>query len=187
VGALLALVVAGLVTGVSIEEANKTPLYITHLGCTDLEPLWLEAQSVPSASLVPCVRSLPAGWSVAGVAVNDGRSVLTLDHDRAGAGAMVVRLSAGCDIRGATQVPSDQPGARRFMLIERLAPQFSATRFEVFAGGCITTHSTAPAGSRAELTAEAPLILGFTPRQTLQQALEQRSNGQLHLDPAGAR
>jgi len=187
VAALLAFVGTTIAGNVVNNEAGKTPLYIGNLGCTDLEPLWLEAQSVPSASLVPCLRSLPTGWTLRTVTVNDGRSVLTLDHDRAGAGAMVVRLSAGCDIRGATQVPSDQPGARRFMLIERLAPQFSATRFEVFAGGCITTHSTAPAGSRAELTAEAPLILGFTPRQTLQQALEQRSNGQLHLDPAGAR
>ena len=68
---------------------------------TDLEPLWLQAQSVPSASLVPCVRFLPVGWSVAEVAVNNGRSVITLDHDRAGAAALVVRLTAACDPSGA--------------------------------------------------------------------------------------
>jgi tRNA A-37 threonylcarbamoyl transferase component Bud32 len=187
VGVLLALVLATLVAGVSIDEANKTPLSITHLGCSDPEPLWLVAQSVPSASLVPCVRSLPAGWSVAGVAVNDGRSVLTLNHDRAGAAAMVVRLSASCYVPGATQVRSDQPGARRLMRIERLAPRFAATRLDVFAGGCVATQMTTPVAYRADLITGVPLILGFTSRQTLQQALEQRSNGRLHLDPTGTR
>ncbi|HEV2919974.1 MAG TPA: phosphatase PAP2 family protein, partial [Actinomycetota bacterium] len=79
------------------KEAVQTPLHSTDLSCTDLEPLWLQAQAVPSASMVPCVRYLPVGWSVAEVAVNDGRSVLTLDHDRAGAAALVVRLTAACD------------------------------------------------------------------------------------------
>jgi tRNA A-37 threonylcarbamoyl transferase component Bud32 len=182
--AFLGTTIAGSVTS---NEAGKTPLYIRNLACTDLEPLWLQAQAVPSASLVPCVRSQLPGWTLRSVTVNDGRSVLTLDHDRAGPGAVVMRLSTGCDIQGATQVPSDQPGARRFTLIERLAPQFSASRFDVFAGGCITTRFRAPADRRAELTSDAPLILGSIPRQALQQALQQRSDGRLQLDPGGAR
>jgi tRNA A-37 threonylcarbamoyl transferase component Bud32 len=187
VAVLLAFLGTAIAGSVTSNEAGKSPLYIGNLACTDLEPLWLQAQSVPSASLVPCVRSLPTGWTLRSVTVNDGRSVLTLDNDRAGSGAMVVRLSASCDIRGATRVPSDQPGARRFTRIERLAPQFSATRFDVFAGGCITTHLTAPAAHRAELATEAPLLLGFTSRQALQQALEQRSEGRLQLGQGEAR
>ena len=68
----------------STEETVKTPLGFNDVGCGDLEPLWLMAQSVPSASLVPCVQLLPAGWTVAQVTVNNGRSVITVDHDRAG-------------------------------------------------------------------------------------------------------
>jgi hypothetical protein len=41
--------------------------------------------------------------------------------------------------------------------------------------------------SRTEVTSqlalEAPLVLGYTDRQTLQQALTDRSDGRLHLDP----
>src|SRR4029453_7598110 len=71
---------------------------LVDVGCSDLEPLWLMAQSVPSASLVPCVESRLPGWTVTNVAVNDGRSVITLDHDRAGAAAVVVRMvAAACD------------------------------------------------------------------------------------------
>jgi hypothetical protein len=36
---------------------------------------------------------------------------------------------------------------------------------------------------RAQLASEAPLILGATTRASLQQALDQRSDGRLRLDP----
>ena len=35
---------------------TKTLAEVDNLACTDLEPLWLQAQAVPSASLVPCVQ-----------------------------------------------------------------------------------------------------------------------------------
>jgi hypothetical protein len=56
-------------------------------------------------------------------------------------------------------------------------------RFDVFPGGCVTTWIGAPVPNRAEVTAAAPGILGFTPRQQLAAALEQRSGGRLQLDP----
>jgi membrane-associated phospholipid phosphatase/tRNA A-37 threonylcarbamoyl transferase component Bud32 len=187
VALLAALVGSNIVENVTNNEAGATPLYIGNLACSDLEPQWLEAQSVPSASLMPCLRSLPAGWTLSNATVNNGRSVLTLDNDRAGIGAMVIRLAATCDPAGASQVPSDQPGTRRLMLIHDLAPTFSATRFDVFTGGCVTTQLTAPVASRAEITSEASLILGYTTRKTLQEALEQRSGGRLRLDQGGPR
>jgi len=180
--AAAALIGVVLATSVNNDIAIKTPLAIDTLRCTDLEAQWLEAQSVPSASLVPCVRASMTGWTVANVAVNNGRSVITLNNDRAGTNAMVVRLTATCDLTGATEVPSDQPSARRHQRIEQLAPRFTAIRFDTFPGGCVTTRLTTPAKWRAELTSQAPLLLGFTTRATLSQALEERSNGRLHLD-----
>ena len=91
--------------------ATETFFHIDNLGCdAALEPLWLQAQAVPSATLVPCLRALPAGWTVANVAVNNGRSVVTLNHDRAGTGAVEVRLTAACDPAGAVEVPSAPAG-----------------------------------------------------------------------------
>jgi hypothetical protein len=184
--ALLAVVGLALAGSLTDEVATKTPLQIDSLGCTELEPLWLQAQAVPSASLVPCLRSMPTGWTVADVFVNDGRSVITLDNDRAGSGAMVVRLGAACDPAGATPVTSDQRDVRRYQLSESRPPTFSSTRFDVFPGGCVTTRLSAPAARGATVATEAPLILGFTSRQTLQQDLEQHSGGRLHLDPGEA-
>jgi tRNA A-37 threonylcarbamoyl transferase component Bud32 len=184
--ALLALLAVGLIVdSVSNAVAVKTPINTGNLGCRDMEPLWLMAQSVPSASQVPCIQVLPVGWSVADVAVNSGRSVITLDHDRAGPGAIVAELTASCDLGGAAEVGSDQPGRRRYERTERSAPRFSATRFEVFPGGCLTTRMTAPAEQRPVLLAEAPGIIGLTTRQALQQALAARSDGRLRLDPTG--
>jgi tRNA A-37 threonylcarbamoyl transferase component Bud32 len=186
VAVLLAFVGTVVAQNVTNNEAGKTPLYIGNLACTDLEPLWLQAQSVPSASLVPCLRPIPAGWTLMKVTVNDRRSVLTFDSDRAGPGAMVVRLTAGCALGRGTEVASDHPGVRRYMLIEQQAPRFVATRYDVFAGGCVTTRFSIPAETRAQLTAEAATLLDFTTRQALQQALEQRSDGRLQLDPKRA-
>jgi tRNA A-37 threonylcarbamoyl transferase component Bud32 len=173
------------------DVAVKTPLganvvgveALVDVGCSDLEPLWLLAQSVPSASLVPCVQSRQPGWTVANVAVNDGRSVITLDHDRAGAAAVVVRMAAACDPAGAPETPAPEPGVRRFVRVERLTGEFSATWYDRFPGGCVTyrLHSTTdPTGQFAN---EAPQVLGFTTREQLRQALSQRSSGRLQLDP----
>jgi tRNA A-37 threonylcarbamoyl transferase component Bud32 len=169
------------------QEAVATPTSVGDLACADLEPQWLMAQSVPSSSLVPCLRSLPTGWMVGRVTVNDGRSVILLDHDRAGAGVVTLRLTATCAARGATEVTADQPRIRRYQRIDRLAPRFEATRFDVFPGGCLTAQTAAPAANRAEVTGELGAMLGYTTRQTLQQALDQRSDGRLRLDPSGSR
>jgi hypothetical protein len=68
-----------------------------------------------------------------------------------------------------------------------VAPQYSATRFEVFPGGCVTTRLTVPDVHQARVTSQAGALLGLTSRQALQQLLEQRSEGRLHMDPARAR
>src|SRR5829696_1720248 len=120
--AIVALVVLGILNPrffFDNEDAVQTPLVVKDAGCGDLEPLWLMAQSVPSASLIPCLQLVPVDWSVAEVAVNNGRSLLTLDHDRAGAAALVVRLTASCDPSGAAEVTSEQPGARRYLRVDR--------------------------------------------------------------------
>jgi len=171
----------------NFEDAVETPLEINDVGCSDLEPLWLMAQSVPSAALVPCVQLLPVGWSVAEVAVNNGRSVITLHHDRAGKRAVVVRLTAACDLAGAAEVTSEQPGTRRYLRIDQNTAGFSATRAYVFPGGCITARISAPAGSGQQLTTETSSAIGFTTRQELRQALTRRSDGRLQLDPQDAR
>ena len=169
------------------KEAVQTPLHSTDLSCGDLEPLWLQAQAVPSASLVPCVRYLPVGWSVAEVAVNNGRSVITLDHDRASAAALVVRLTAACDPGGAVEGPSATAGVRHFQRIESPTGEFTATWYDQFPGGCVISRLHLTTDPNGEFAGQAPQVLGFTSRAALQEALSRRSDGRLQLDSGDAR
>jgi tRNA A-37 threonylcarbamoyl transferase component Bud32/membrane-associated phospholipid phosphatase len=179
---ILALVVLATVNSryvLSTESLVETPLGVKDAGCGDLQPLWLMAQSVPSASLVPCVQLLPVGWSVAEVAVNNGRSVITLDHDRAGTAAMRVELTAAaaCDLTGAGEVSSEQRGARRYVLADRTGRAYK------FPGGCVTQRFSAAAPSALRMSDTASIEVGFITREALGQALERRSDGRLQLDP----
>ena len=95
------------------------------------------AQSVPSAEFVPCLDSLPDGWTVAAVSIDQDGTVVRLDSDRAGPGAAELRYAETCDVHEAVAVPSDIDGAARFDRPERLEPGFREQRFYVFAGGCV--------------------------------------------------
>jgi tRNA A-37 threonylcarbamoyl transferase component Bud32/membrane-associated phospholipid phosphatase len=191
IGLLVSIVALVAVLGVSMidsalnnDMAVNTPLNRTEVACTDFEALWLMAQSVPTASQVPCVRSLPVGWSVANVAVNDGRSVLTLDHDRAGDRALVMRLTAACDPSGAVEGPSPVDGVRHFQRTGSTAGGgFEATWYDQFPGGCVTSRLHLTTDPDGEFAAQAPAVLGFTTREALRQALDERSGGRLELDP----
>jgi tRNA A-37 threonylcarbamoyl transferase component Bud32/membrane-associated phospholipid phosphatase len=165
------------------DDTNITRLQIVQVDCDRPEPLWLEAQSVPSASLVPCVREL-AGWRLSGANARNGWSQITLNHDRAGEHAMVVRLTATCDPAGAAELPSPHSGVRHYQRTERLAGGFAATWHDRFPGGCVTSRLRSTADPDGRFATEAPVVLGFVPRQALRQLLDERSGGRLHLDPA---
>ena len=162
--------------------AVATPLEVNDLSCGHREPLWLMAQSVPSATLVPCIRARLAGWALAEVAVNEGRAVITLDHDRAGTGAVVARLTAACDTIGAVERPAAEPGVRAYRRIEQLSGEYTATWYERFPGGCVTYRLHSMSDLWGGFASEVPLLFGFTSRQVLRQALHERSGGRLHLD-----
>jgi hypothetical protein len=94
-----------------------------------------------------------------------------------------VRLSATCDTTGAVQRPSDQPGAQRYERTGQGHSGPSATWYTLFPGGCVTAQLDWTSAADPALVTEAESLIDFTTRQTLQQALEQRSGGHLHLDP----
>jgi hypothetical protein len=126
----------------------------------------LEAQSVPSATRIPCVASLPIGWRFAGSLVEDGSARLWLDHDRAGIHAVEVRLSEDCDIGSAVEVPAapNEVGMRIYELPTSLSPRFTGERFLRFEGGCITYRFSFTAGADPTLVIEAEQSLSTIPR-----------------------
>ena len=127
--------------------------------------LVLVAQSVPSATLLPCVDVLAAGWRTAGGSIVDGRTQFWLESDLAGFRSVEVELAAECDTSRAIEVvPSpDEAGARVFQEPTSLDP-FRGKRYLTFEGGCATyTYSFRP-GAPIQLSLEAEEALSFAPR-----------------------
>jgi membrane-associated phospholipid phosphatase len=127
----------------------------------------LAAQAVPSAALVPCISALPAGWQVGGADIASGHSLFWLDSDQAGGRAVTVTLSAACDVSGAQQIPSDQPGTQRFERPLSLRPQFTGLRYYTFPGGCVTYQFKFAAGKSPLLAEPVDGAVAFVRRATL--------------------
>jgi tRNA A-37 threonylcarbamoyl transferase component Bud32 len=127
----------------------------------------LSAQAVPSAALLPCIAALPAGWSIDGVDIASGKASFGLDSDRAGERSAIITLTAACDTAGARQIPSDQPGTRRFERPLNLVPQFSDLRFYTFPGGCVTYEFRFASGASPVLAGTAGSAVDFVPRSRL--------------------
>ena len=179
----LAAAMLALITAAVVETGNAFFPAARNLGvhapaCGTGHSMILSAQAVPSAALLPCVAALPSGWSIGGVDIASGKSSFWLDSDRAGEpGARTVTLTAACDTTGARQIPSDQPGTRRFERPLSLAPQFSALRFYTFPGGCVTYQFSFTPGTSPVLAVTADGALSFVPRPVLVDSVR-RTEGQ---------
>jgi tRNA A-37 threonylcarbamoyl transferase component Bud32 len=180
---LLGIAVLGIGWGrlVNDGDVENAPIQAQTLRCAPHEPLLLMAQSVPTASLVPCIEILPAGWTLGDVVVGSDRSRFTLTSDRGG--VLAAELTASCDLDGAVELTSERPGARRFLRVERNAAGVVMTRTYTFPGGCVTQRLAAPEASRQQLAGESSSALGFTTRDDLAAALRRDSGGRLDLTP----
>ena len=186
--ALLALLVLALVFpmvvswGARTEMANAS-LYTSDIGCGDHEALWLMAQAVPSATLVPCLEAAPPGWALSDVKAASGFASIVFDTDRPyRAAGVTVELRPSCDLADATEVTSELAGTRRYIWIDTNAAPISVIRTDVFQGGCVSQRVVASDPSQ-ELVKASQSAFGFVTRAALGQALAERSDGRLRLDP----
>jgi hypothetical protein len=133
----------------------------------------LVAQSVPSATQLPCVAELPAGWRFEEQQVASRITTFWLGSDIAGTHAVQVELQPGCDIAGAVSVPStaeDELGLERFDRPEQLRP-LRLVRFYRFEGGCIVYRYAFSSAAPSSLQFEADEALSFLPRADVVQSV----------------
>jgi hypothetical protein len=135
-------------------------------------PWILVAQTVPTATFLPCVGELPTGWTVTAARFEPGSYTAWLDSDRAGLHALELRLTPGCDTKGAVEVPAVDvpPGVRVYEKPIELAP-FEADRYLTFAGGCVTYAYRFGAGVPPALALEVQQALDVTARAEVRRAL----------------
>ena len=175
---------AGLVPAQVASQASYT-LAVKAPSCTRFngEQLVLETQSVPTASLVPCLKSLPVGWTFGGMSVQDGTTRFFLNSSVAGLHIVEVTLSKTCQRAGAKEIPGE-PGIRAFTRIGPLPKAHSQpghTDFYVFKGGCIVDRFRLPARTGA-VAEEASLSLGFISHADIAAHYHRRTG--LNIDPA---
>lgn len=151
----------------------------------DGELFVLMAQSVPSATLIPCIEALPAGWAYGGSDVSDEMARFWLDSDRGGLHAVEVSLTASCRITGAVDVTnSTSEGGVRVYLAEFDLHPFSANKYFVFPGGCVTYRYRFGPDAEPTLALEADEAVTFGLRTALVRQVHQELG--LTLCGAGA-
>jgi hypothetical protein len=163
VGSLfLTFAVTAAATGCSVEQTLPPP------DCEEGGTGLIVAQSVPTASQIPCLLTLPTGWSVTRVKVNENHSEVVFNSDRAGDDAATMRLDDGCDVRHTVSAPSDLPAADRYDYVERLQPSFRGERYYVFPGGCVWWRFAFDSGASATEAVAITEALLLVSREDLQ-------------------
>ena len=148
----------------------------------------LMAQAVPTASQLPCIELLPAGWSVSDIFVRNGRVRFSLDSDRVGMHAVQVVLEQFCTLGNVTRVPSDHPGTRRYQEVISIEPgkRYRGAVHYLFPGGCVTYRLDFRSDEQARPLSEVSLALGFVPRDAVRKTVSDYTHGRMQLDPPSA-
>ena len=141
-------------------------------GCGDPLRLAIIAQSVPTASYVPCLHDLPPGWSTSGFDPSQDGTGFLLDSDRSAGRPVTVRLTVACDTGGASPSPSWGPGVLTYTRLYSISPRFAGTLYDVFPGGCVRYGFDFADGSQIALVEQFEQAVGLYPRQQLRLVLK---------------
>jgi hypothetical protein len=183
----LVAAIAAVGSAISLAACSNPVSRITPF-CTrpDQSIFVLLAQSVPSATQLPCVSELPAGMTYAGSDVSSGQARFWLDSDRGGIHAVEVSLRRSCDTTDAVeeQPAPDEAGTQVFVRPDSLKPSFTGARFLLFEGGCIGYTFHFGSGAPSTLAIEAIEALSLLPRATV--VADVRKDPGLILCGAGA-
>ena len=173
-------------TGSNLAEAREPSC--RYQGREGTALMVLIAQAVPTASQLPCVELKPAGWTVSGVFVRNGRVRFDLNSDRVGQRAVQVVLQQFCTLGEVTRVPSDHPGTRRYQEVISIEPgrRYRGAVHYLFPGGCVTYQLDFRSDEQARPLGEVSLALGFVSRDTLRQTIGEFTGGKVALDPPEA-
>jgi hypothetical protein len=116
---------------------------------------------------------------VGGAEVETGATRFWLDSAIAGERAVEATLQPpeACSVEGATEVPSDEVGMRRFERPEQLTPDLVTTRYYTFVGGCVTYEFSFGGDASTALLFEADTALSFESREVLVEDVGRRTDG----------
>jgi hypothetical protein len=143
-------------------------------GCDQPIRLAIVAQSLPSASYLPCIRTLPEGWSTSGFRAAPGGTSFLLNSDRSPGRPVRVRLIAVCRRGDASPSPPRAPGVVTYTRLTSIAPRFAGSLYDVFPGGCVSYSFGFTLGSQIALMEQFEEAVGLYPRQQLRLVLKRK-------------
>jgi tRNA A-37 threonylcarbamoyl transferase component Bud32 len=157
---VIAIVLVSVVTSFAVTLLFPGRGNVLRPACGTGRTMQLMAQSVPSATRLPCIRSLPVGWVVESTFVANGRATFTLAFDV-----------------GLGQPPG--PGELALLtpvtvsLTTACPPPGPDTRVLRVDGGCVTYQTSIPAGDGAVPSFETDGGLSFVERTDLVALVDQ--------------
>jgi hypothetical protein len=152
-------------------------------GTSELSTLALMAQSVETASLVPCLLTLPTGWEYESLDVNQTEAKIRIAHDRVGDHALAVTLRGHCTTDGAVRIPSDEVRTQRYERVDRIAPVYLGRRIYTFDGGCALYDFELATQQPSAFLNEATLMVSFVSRVDLRTEIADETDGVIENGP----
>jgi hypothetical protein len=143
----------------------------------------LLAQSVPTASAVPCLRSEAGDWVVTKVDVRDGLGRIELSHRYGDEDTATIDLTAGCDVSDAHEVASQFEGVRRYTRELTRAGRYASESYYVYPGACTWLRFHLSGDGARLRSAEISGALSFVSRDHIDRQIREASDGHLQLDP----
>jgi tRNA A-37 threonylcarbamoyl transferase component Bud32/membrane-associated phospholipid phosphatase len=132
----------------------------------------LVAQSVPTATLLPCIEIETPGWDFHLLDVKNGRSRLYMKPERPHPRSdhAEVTLAKSCDVSGLREEASDELGTELYVRVHALTnDRYAATRYYLFDGGCVTYDLDLYGSGRTALADQLSLEnLGFVSRKQVE-------------------
>jgi len=166
----------GLVAALGLGASACTASHYAQVSCegTHRQSIFiLAAEAVPSATFIPCIEPLPAGWSYAGSEVRTGLVRFWLDSDRVGSHAIEITMTADCNLSGSVEVtPGSAPTGLRSYEGPEMDHQDATFLHYVFPGGCVTSRLSFTRSSAPAIFEEADRLLGFTPRSVYTEGVQ---------------
>ena len=143
----------------------------------------LAAQTVPTASLVPCVSFLGGRWSITSESYTDDGTTISMMMEDAPDIQWSVELAPSCDINQLTP-RGESDGASLFEHEDQSGSSFEREQRLVFDGGCVTSTIDMPERFDRRLVLEdVDEALMFVDRRALDAQVRDQTSGNLSLDP----
>jgi hypothetical protein len=150
--------------------------------CDALEIVATQAQALPSAEEIPCLREVPFGWTVTTFEVERGAARFHLSHAVAGNDVVTVSLTDRCVSSTRDEPIELAPGEDQERVHAQSQTSYEAERFRAIEGGCIVTTMAFEGEGWYEALQQLDPELATTPRDVLAQRLREASDGALDLD-----